>query len=542
MKMGINLLFIFFAAVAVAQQDNGSSCLYPEDCLSGYCDSLGICGDAPQCTSSSDCDTGYECMASGLCADVDECASDPCDANASCTNTAGGHSCACNSGYSGDGFNCADDDECFPNSPCDTNANCLNTDGSFTCECYSGYYGDGFSCTEGCLSNDDCDPYADYCSSGTCVSKANDGESCTDDFQCFSYYCGDLGSCEAQVDNSSPCQRDNQCYSFYCDPATSTCDFAPVGSYCSTGGYCASSYCDYENNVCSLYPNDFGCGDHSECTSDYCDPTTTLCADDPCVEPTCAACADVSSSCSWCVDSSGAEQCVNVEKHDMQACTEQYTTSASCPVSGCSSDADCDTSEYCDSTSTCAAKLSDGNECTSNAMCASAFCDDSGTSAVCAADPCTATDCGACADASYACAWCKDDLGSEFCYNEVITPDQQCAEVATTSSVCPAPSCTLDSDCVSGEYCDNGSCALQADEGAGCGSNSECSTGYCSTAGVCERYPTGFECNSHDQCASGYCAYDEGTQSSVCTDDPCTHSECQACLADDSYVCFWCTS
>ena len=41
-----------------------------------------------------------------------------------------------------------DIDECQANSHnCDSNATCTNTPGSFTCACNSGYTGDGESCT-----------------------------------------------------------------------------------------------------------------------------------------------------------------------------------------------------------------------------------------------------------------------------------------------------------------------------------------------------------------------------------------------------------
>ena len=39
-------------------------------------------------------------------ADVNECATSPCDANAACANTAGSYTCTCNSGYTGNGTSC----------------------------------------------------------------------------------------------------------------------------------------------------------------------------------------------------------------------------------------------------------------------------------------------------------------------------------------------------------------------------------------------------------------------------------------------------
>ena len=41
-----------------------------------------------------------------LIADIDECATDPCDNNAFCNNTVGSYDCFCNDGYTGDGFFC----------------------------------------------------------------------------------------------------------------------------------------------------------------------------------------------------------------------------------------------------------------------------------------------------------------------------------------------------------------------------------------------------------------------------------------------------
>merc|ERR1712166_1019847 len=49
------------------------------------------------------------------CSDIDECAvgaENSCGAHATCTNTAGSHTCACDDGYHGDGHSCSDINEC----------------------------------------------------------------------------------------------------------------------------------------------------------------------------------------------------------------------------------------------------------------------------------------------------------------------------------------------------------------------------------------------------------------------------------------------
>ena len=46
-----------------------------------------------------------------------------------------------------------DINECATNNSCNTQATCTNTEGSFTCACNPGYYGDGLSCLGKCLKN-----------------------------------------------------------------------------------------------------------------------------------------------------------------------------------------------------------------------------------------------------------------------------------------------------------------------------------------------------------------------------------------------------
>ena len=78
---------------------------------------------------------GGEMMA-GAVAPVDECAAatDNCDANAQCVDTADGFECRCNSGYAGNGVVCADVNEC-DNANGGCAQNCANNDGGFVCSC-----------------------------------------------------------------------------------------------------------------------------------------------------------------------------------------------------------------------------------------------------------------------------------------------------------------------------------------------------------------------------------------------------------------------
>ncbi|XP_078619232.1 uncharacterized protein LOC144886471 [Branchiostoma floridae x Branchiostoma japonicum] len=116
------------------------------------CHAHATCSNTPGGHTCA-CNPGYR--GDGYtCADEDECTLqiDNCDEHATCANTPGSYTCACFGGFSGDGYTCTDDDECAQESTCDEHATCNNTLGSYTCACNEGYTGDGNTCTERCSS------------------------------------------------------------------------------------------------------------------------------------------------------------------------------------------------------------------------------------------------------------------------------------------------------------------------------------------------------------------------------------------------------
>lgn len=169
--------------------------------LGGTCVNIDECNDAPPESAPYD---GYQACLPGACTegapgsfwtcscpashelfnrvsdgreicDLNECLQPSlsrCDANATCTNTIGSNTCACNEGYRDRdpaavaGRVCDDIDECAEGlDACDPNADCMNLDGSYMCTCRSGWVGSGFTCADenecatgagGCALHEDC--------------------------------------------------------------------------------------------------------------------------------------------------------------------------------------------------------------------------------------------------------------------------------------------------------------------------------------------------------------------------------------------------
>ena len=105
------------------------------------------CDDPPVggCTSPSACNFDHEASVDdGSC---EYCSCQACSDNATCSNTDGSFTCACNSGWEGDGTGCTDIIECLTdNGGCGdaTYYTCTNNAGAApTCACLTDTDGDG---------------------------------------------------------------------------------------------------------------------------------------------------------------------------------------------------------------------------------------------------------------------------------------------------------------------------------------------------------------------------------------------------------------
>ena len=131
---------------------------------------------------------------------LDECATEAhaCDTGTTtCVDNTGdvsGYSCSCLDGFfkvNENDKSCHDMNECNPIAPahpehnCDTHATCTNTFGSFTCACNIGWEGDaGTSCS----NVDECQKNTDQCDTETTTCVDNTGDDFGYQCQCKAGY------------------------------------------------------------------------------------------------------------------------------------------------------------------------------------------------------------------------------------------------------------------------------------------------------------------------------------------------------------------
>jgi len=130
-----------------------------------------VASGAPVNNETCVCNAGFSGDPYAGCSDINEClvANDCAVGTATCTNTVGSHSCACNPGYTGSGTACSDIDECtLQTDLCSDHADCLNGPGTYDCACKAGYDGDGRLCKD----LDECAAGTDTCGAGQVCANA----------------------------------------------------------------------------------------------------------------------------------------------------------------------------------------------------------------------------------------------------------------------------------------------------------------------------------------------------------------------------------
>lgn len=134
---------------------------------------------------------GRSCLDFNDCTDARQCPGE----NTRCINTVGGYQCVCKDGYRDMGGVCADVDECT-SAPCEHI--CQNVPGSYKCSCYNGFKENPkkphmceLHCgEEECLA--ECDPNDRYqcnCPPGYILEERQQDNVCIDIDECASFYC-----------------------------------------------------------------------------------------------------------------------------------------------------------------------------------------------------------------------------------------------------------------------------------------------------------------------------------------------------------------
>ncbi|TNF36352.1 MAG: hypothetical protein EP329_05305 [Deltaproteobacteria bacterium] len=248
------------AAACVAGEFEETACTDTTDRVCTSCTDVANCAVTETCTSSADslcatCVSGYAQLSAGAaCTDVDECTdgTDNCDANAACTNTVGGFTCACDPGYSGDGVTCT---------ACPAGQVQPDSGQSSCIPCGAGTYDDGDEVCGTCAA--------------TCTATQYEAVACTSTTNRLCVTCTDVANCA--VAETCTTSADSVC-------ATCVSGYTQLsaGAACTDIDECAggTDNCDV-NATCANTAGGFTC----TCNTGYYGADGTSCQ--PCAQGEC---------------------------------------------------------------------------------------------------------------------------------------------------------------------------------------------------------------------------------------------------------------
>jgi hypothetical protein len=499
----------------VADQAKGASCSSGSQCTSGSCVD-GFCCDAPcngTCQACSAAKTGGAngtCKAVTLGTDPDaDCPDDGgpscgrngvCDGVGACQKYINGTACgttSCSGGMQ-TGHSCDGAGACIDNQ-------------STSC---SPYVCNGNACGGTCASDTDCVASA-YCDGTShCAPDQGNGKSCTKASQCANGNCVDgvccdqacSGTCQACSAAKKGAGKDGVCGNIAADSDPDNDCAADAPSTCKSNGDCDGQ------GACKKYLAGTECGANqcsgSQLTGRQCD---------------------------------GLGNCGNGQT---TSCAPYVCLTSSC-ATGCGDDNGCVAGSYC-AGGACKAKADNGQACTSNHECSTAFC----VEGVCCDTACNGV-CQACAAANKlsgpdgtcdlakvgtdAHGDCDDDLATSCKRNGSCNGKGACS-LYDVGIACGITSC--EGNVQTGFACDgSGKCEANATNDCGlyacmsgacitnCTDNTDCNTNaFCNVAkGTCEKkHVDGTKCDAPGTCASGFCV-DE-----LCCNVACDQ-QCQAC-------------
>ncbi|XP_068737640.1 uncharacterized protein [Montipora capricornis] len=438
--------------------ESSHDCLEIDECESNPCMYNSTCTDLVGdffCT----CQPGYTGKQCKI--NIDDCQDQPCLNNGTCHDFVNNYTCTCANGYQG--FNCQDDvDECV-SSLCLNNATCRNFVGGYTCLCKPGFTGIM------------CDTEIDECVTSPCLNEA----SCTDKINQYECICvsGYRGrDCEENIDDcaSDPCKNDAQCADGV-DSYTCICPAGFNGTNCEHEiDECMSVDCK-NNATCLDQVNDFYCVCPQGFTGKTCEVNIDECASSPCKNE------------ARCVDGVNGYHCTCKDGFEGLHCEVNIDDCASDP---CSNNGSCHDGV---NNFTCICPLGfTGNTCNLDMD-------------FCVSMPCLNN--ASCFDGltSFTCQ-CLDGFNGDKCqYNVDDCQNKQCFNGGTCSDGIDEYTC----------LCPPGF------TGFNCEINiNECAQNPCLNEGTCTDLVNDFKCT----CKSGYTGRDCSVDVDECSSSPCQNN------------------
>lgn len=474
--------------------------------IGGYCDGAGACAKWPNTTV---------CVA-GSCADGDTQNNDRmCDGSGTCgaastTNCTAGYACV-----SGEcRGSCNDDSECTSTYFCQfwspswntcqpKKANGAACTGYTNAECASG------NCVDGVCCDDACDGLCESCLStqtgqttGNCkpiLASAGSTGDCGDNGAAScgqNGVCDGAGACQLYA-NGTQCADVGVCASETARYVPDTCN--GTGSCVDKGTQnCATGY-SCQNGACNTQ-----CTSDANCASNYwCDTVTKVCVADRAQGASCARDAVCSGNANCvdgvCCDSACTGSCRSCLKARTGLATDglcgnilddtdpenECTTGAGYPQS-------CQAPGLCNGQGACRPYAKTGvecdtDECSDVAVLTTYACNGAGT--------------------------CK--ASSQQCYP---------FKCDATNNICRV-ACSSNDQCVTGSFCDNGTCVGQLGLGEACTGNAQCGTGtFCANIG--EGWLDGQDPILDDVTGEPVVLHDD--YAGVCCDEACL-GNCRGC-------------
>ena len=279
----------------------GQGCVAGDDnCDGGFCSAAGKCqllgvrGDA--CALDEQCASSL-CRVWGGAADLRCCNQTTADGTACLTKP--GETCSATPQCQGEGDFVCTGGVCRaakgqPGDACDDDGSCasgvcgVRGDANVTACCAgAGLMGDDnqtlcrVGVNQSCVADAQCADSGAVCSAatGVCVvPKQEDGEPCSDGFECLGGACGRWdtaatlccsstdadGNC--QLDLGDACQLDSQCWAsgHFCDSGACQPQ-VELGEACDRSAMCGQGHCAPNNNTCQPAPEGIKCRNIDDC-------------------------------------------------------------------------------------------------------------------------------------------------------------------------------------------------------------------------------------------------------------------------------------